>query len=70
LLPIAILILTREQGKLPQNVASLPSWESIFVTGIVRSRRLLWVICLSRIFSMAYYLTLADRDPGALGNLF
>lgn len=67
-------LLTREQGKLPQNAANLPNrsimgikicdWNSKKQEASVGSKR------LSLIFSTAYYLTSADRDPGAWGNLF
>lgn len=76
MLPMAILILTRVQGKYPQNGAThqmFLSKDSKFVMGILRSERLLQGLCLPTpppILSKAYYLTLADKDLGAWGSLF
>lgn len=74
MLPMTILILTRVQGKYPQNVATYQmflSQDSKFVMGILRSERLLQGLWLpTAILLKAYYLTLADRDLGAWGSLF
>lgn len=74
MLPMTILILTRVQGKYPQNVATYQmflSQDSKFVMRILRSERFLQGLWLpTPILLKAYYLTLADRDLGAWGSLF